>query len=168
MTVAARPNLVQSCSPRGLYARAGDQCVWRPLGSSSLNKSKGFERRQTKEAQQIGQVGITEDCNCGAQGRQGPVLPSLSEIRRTFCASTAPFVSSGSRRVSSAENRKQLFARQIVRAPAGCLFTLQVVHLTRVRVETHSVVITSTHCRRDFVSMESCSRRKVINVNLLD
>ena len=61
------PSMSVAQPPRGLCTFGVDQSVWRALSSSSLNESNGFVRRQTKEAQQIGEVSITEGCHCRAQ-----------------------------------------------------------------------------------------------------
>ena len=58
MSVAARTNRVCKVTVREGFMLHG---------SSSVDESDGFVRRQPKEAQQIGHVSINQGCNCRAQ-----------------------------------------------------------------------------------------------------
>ena len=89
MCVAARPIRVYGSSLGGLQDYAVDECVRRALG----NKSNGFVRRPTEEAQQIGQVTITQGCQLQSTDHRCPVLVSASVIRRTLAPEWRPLFS---------------------------------------------------------------------------
>ena len=90
-------------------------------GSSSVDESDGFVRRQTKEAQQIGQLSINQGCNCRAQVLSVELFrPCRKFVLEKMRNNSTLRSQSMSMRVVSG-NCKQIFTLQLVRAPAGCL-----------------------------------------------